>query len=97
MAQKLQKIYFVATIAVVAASLGYAVADGQEQATETLVERAHRIHRDAVVMDAHADLLPLIQKDVRPPNIDDPGMADQRTDYKGRSAITAIILLNVNN
>lgn len=75
MAQKLQKIYFVATIAVVAASLGYAVADGQEQATETLVERAHRIHRDAVVMDAHADLLPLIQKDVRPPNIDDPGMA----------------------
>lgn len=45
-------------------------ADEQE-----LVSQAARIHRDAVVLDAHADLTPFIQKDTRLSRITDPGMA----------------------
>ncbi len=65
----------VAMAVAVAAGLDPASTAGDRQVTHDLVERARRIHRDAVVIDTHADLLPLIQKDVRPPRIDDPDMA----------------------
>ena len=36
---------------------------------------AARIHRDAIVLDTHADLTPFIMKDTKPAAITDPGMA----------------------
>jgi membrane dipeptidase len=42
---------------------------------ETLTAKAHRIHRDAIVVDTHADLTPFIELDTRLPQIGDPGLA----------------------
>ncbi len=42
---------------------------------DPLLTRAHDLHRSSIVIDTHADLTPLIERDVRPAMIDDPGMA----------------------
>jgi membrane dipeptidase len=41
---------------------------------DDLAARAHRVHGEAIVIDTHADLTPLIERDVRPAMIDDPGL-----------------------
>lgn len=41
---------------------------------DALRARAHRLHREAIVIDTHADLTPFIQKDTRLPRISDPDM-----------------------
>ncbi len=43
--------------------------------TDDLDARADELHRDAIVLDAHADLTPFIMKDTRPVAITDPGMS----------------------
>jgi membrane dipeptidase len=45
------------------------------RAADDLAARAHRVHHQAIVIDTHADLTPLIERDVRPAMIDDPGLA----------------------
>ena len=42
---------------------------------DELRARAERLHREAIVIDTHADLTPFIMKDTKPPEITDPGMA----------------------
>ncbi|HAK55224.1 MAG: dipeptidase [Vicinamibacterales bacterium] len=44
-------------------------------AEAALRARAERLHREAIVLDTHADLTPFIQKDTQPVRITDPGMA----------------------
>lgn len=53
------------------------------QPVDTLIERARRVHREAIVVDTHADLTPLIERDVRPAMIDDSGMAGPGYDAAG--------------
>ncbi len=57
------------------AAAGRPMAGRARHQGDALAERAHRIHRDAIVIDTHADLLPLIERDVRPAMIDDSGLA----------------------
>ena len=46
------------------------------QATDDdLRARAERLHREAIVLDTHADLTPFIEKDTKPVEIVDPGLA----------------------
>jgi hypothetical protein len=52
-----------------------AVAWPSAQATDPLRERARQLHREAIVMDAHADLTPFLEKDTQPVRITDPGMS----------------------
>ena len=42
---------------------------------DPLKEKAHRLHRDAIVLDTHADLTPFLELDTRVPLISDAGMA----------------------
>jgi membrane dipeptidase len=42
---------------------------------DPLKEKAHRLHRDALVLDTHADMTPFLELDTRVPLISDPGMA----------------------
>lgn len=63
------------TLALLAPLAGVVSLHLSAQVPDTLEERARRLHHEAVVVDTHADLLPLIQQDARPPMIDDPGMA----------------------
>jgi membrane dipeptidase len=42
---------------------------------EALRRRAEELHRDAIVVDTHADLTPFLEKDTAPASIEDPGMA----------------------
>jgi hypothetical protein len=44
--------------------------------------RAERIHREAIVVDTHADLTPFIEKDTEPVEITDPGLAGPAYDPK---------------
>jgi membrane dipeptidase len=46
-----------------------------EQPADALRARAKRLHREILVLDAHADLTPFLEKDTMPPRITDPGMA----------------------
>ena len=41
---------------------------------ESLRDRAHRLHRDAIVIDTHSDLTPFLEKDTQLPQITDPGL-----------------------
>ncbi len=59
-----------------------AAASSQAKQAETETEtdaalraRAARLHREAIVLDTHADLTPFIQKDTKPAEITDPGLA----------------------
>jgi membrane dipeptidase len=45
------------------------------QVTDPVRERARRLHRDAIVIDAHADLTPFLEKDTQPVRITEPGMS----------------------
>jgi len=47
----------------------------QGVADDDLRQRAERLHRDAIVVDTHADLTPFIMKDTKPVEITDPGLA----------------------
>ena len=49
---------------------------------DDLRARAEEIHRDAIVLDAHADLTPFIMKDTKPVEITDPGMSGAFYDPK---------------
>lgn len=60
---------------VVGAALLLPPATSPAQPADPLLARAHRLHRAAIVIDTHADMTPLIERDVRPAAIDDPGMA----------------------
>ncbi len=42
---------------------------------DPLRERARRVHREALVLDAHADLTPFLEKDTMPVRITDAGMS----------------------
>jgi membrane dipeptidase len=45
------------------------------QTADQLRERARQLHREAIVMDVHADLTPFLAKDTEPVRITDPGMS----------------------
>lgn len=45
------------------------------QPGDPIRERARRLHRELIVIDAHADLTPFLEKDTMPVLITDPGMA----------------------
>jgi membrane dipeptidase len=68
--------------AIVLAVTGLAVAAGRPagQAADPLREQAHRLHRQMLVLDAHADLGPFLEMDSMPALITDPGMAGRGYD-----------------
>lgn len=45
------------------------------QAPDPLRARAHQLHREALVIDAHADLTPFLEKDTQPVRITDPDLS----------------------
>ena len=49
---------------------------------DELRARAERLHREAIVLDTHADLTPFIEKDTKPVEITDPGLAGDAYDPK---------------
>jgi membrane dipeptidase len=56
---------------------------GSGQGTDAeLRARAERIHREAIVVDTHADLTPFIEKDTKPVEITDRGLAGPAYDPK---------------
>ncbi len=63
------------TSALVACCVASAAAFAASGAEDPLREKARRVHRDAIVLDTHADMTPFFQMDTRPPDITDPGMA----------------------
>ena len=58
---------------------------------DSLRARAHRLHRDAIVVDTHADLTPFIELDTRVPLIGDPGMAGKGYDPAGHAAAQPVL------
>ncbi len=48
---------------------------GSAQSSDPLRERAHRLHKEIIVLDTHADLTPFFEKETKPVLITDPGMA----------------------
>lgn len=60
---------------------------------DVLRERAERLHREAIVVDTHADLTPFIQKDTKPVEITDPGMSGPAYD-PSKDPLHAPILTN---
>lgn len=63
-----------ATVLVLAAGLGLTWSS-LDAGQDPLKEKAHRLHRDALVLDTHADLTPFLELDTRVPLISDPGMS----------------------
>jgi membrane dipeptidase len=63
-----------ATVLACAAGLGL-VLSPLDAGQDPLKEKAHRLHRDALVLDTHADLTPFLELDTRVPLIGDTGMA----------------------
>src|SRR5688572_21446270 len=63
------------TSALVACCIASAAAFAASGAEDPLREKARRVHRDAIVLDTHADMTPFFQMDTRPPEITDPGLA----------------------
>ena len=61
----------VAVVLVAAAGVVWAAS----QTGDPLRERARRLHREVLVIDAHADLTPFLAKDTQPVRITDPGMS----------------------
>ncbi len=45
------------------------------QVADPVRERARQLHREALVMDVHADMAPFLEKDTQPARITDPGMS----------------------
>jgi membrane dipeptidase len=52
---------------------------------DELRARAERLHREAIVLDTHADLTPFIEKDTKPVEITDPSLAGDAYDPKSDS------------
>ena len=67
-----------------AASISFvlALSASAQSSDEELRARAERIHREAIVVDTHADLTPFIEKDTKPVEITDPGLAGPAYDPK---------------
>ena len=55
--------------------LAAAVWSASQAIDDELRARAERLHREAIVLDTHADLTPFIEKDTKPVEITDPGLA----------------------
>ena len=53
---------------------GLAVSSAQSP-DDPLREKARRLHRDAIVLDGHADMTPFFQMDTKGPEITDPGLS----------------------
>jgi membrane dipeptidase len=51
------------------------VSSAAQSSDGELRARARRLHREAIVLDTHADLTPFIEKDTKPVEITDPGLA----------------------
>ena len=60
----------------VAAAVGLA----SQTPDDELRARAERLHREAIVVDTHADLTPFIEKDTKPIEITDPGLSGDAYD-----------------
>jgi membrane dipeptidase len=63
-----------ATVLAFAAGLGLTLS-ALDAGQDPLKEKAHRLHRDALVLDTHADLTPFLELDTQVPLISDAGMA----------------------
>ena len=61
------------------------------QQDDSLRARARRLHRDAIVVDTHADLTPFIELDTRVPLIGDPGMAGRGYDPAAHAAAQPVL------
>jgi len=72
---RLRAVPLVPGIAALASAVALGSPSRPLQPDDGLRQRARAIHRDAIVVDTHADLTPLVEKDVRPAMIDDPGLA----------------------
>src|SRR3970040_1573322 len=57
---------------------------------DDLRARAERLHREAIVLDTHADLTPFLEKDTKPIEIADPGLSGNAYDPKADSLHAAI-------
>lgn len=64
-----------AFVAIVVLASFTPLAAGAQSEDDELWRRAERIHREAIVIDTHADLTPFIMKDTKPVEITDPGLA----------------------
>ena len=62
--------------------LAIALFAAPQASDEALRARAERIHREAIVVDTHADLTPFIEKDTKPVEITDRGLAGAAYDPK---------------
>jgi membrane dipeptidase len=58
---------------------------------DSLRARARRLHRNAIVVDTHADLTPFIELDTRVPLIGDPGMAGRGYDPAAHAAAQPVL------
>jgi membrane dipeptidase len=62
--------------------LAIALFAAPQASDEALRARAERIHREAIVVDTHADLTPFLEKDTKPVEITDRGLAGPAYDPK---------------
>lgn len=60
--------------------LAAAVWSSSQSPDDELRARAERLHREAIVLDTHADLTPFIEKDTKPIEITDPGLSGDAYD-----------------
>jgi len=56
-------------------TLAIALSAPAQTTDDELRARAERLHREAIVLDTHADLTPFIEKDTKPVEIADPGLS----------------------
>ena len=68
-------LLLVAGLATLVSAVALGSASPPPQSETGLRERARALHQSAIVVDTHADLTPLVEKDARPAMIDDPGLA----------------------
>ena len=70
--------------------LAAAVWSSSQSPDDELRARAERLHREAIVLDTHADLTPFLEKDTKPIEITDPGLSGDAYDPKADSLHAAI-------
>jgi membrane dipeptidase len=61
-------------VAAAAAALLSGSLAGSAQSSDPVRGRAHRLHKEIIVLDTHADLTPFFEKETKPVLITDPGM-----------------------
>src|SRR6476646_2094267 len=79
------------TAVLLAASIGLAQKAPVTASDAALRARARRIHRDAIVVDTHADLTPFIELDTRVPLIGDEGMGGRGYDPAAHAAAQPVL------